>query len=156
MSKFSKNKKKSVPKIGTESLPDIVFMLLFFFMVTTTMRDVELKIQKPQLPRATEIKKIENKSLVSYLYIAPPKKEYAAKMGSEPRLQLNGEFSEISEIGAFVESQRGKHDEAEQTKLWWALKVDKNTKMGIVGDVKTELRKNSALKINYSTLKNNK
>ena len=68
MSKFKK-KKKGMPGISTASLPDIVFMLLFFFMVTTVMRETELKIKKPQLPKATEIKKLERKSLVSYIYV---------------------------------------------------------------------------------------
>ena len=68
MSKFRK-KKKGTPGISTASLPDIVFMLLFFFMVTTVMRETELKIKKPQLPNATEVKKLERKSLVSYIYV---------------------------------------------------------------------------------------
>ena len=70
MSKFKK-KKKGMPGISTASLPDIVFMLLFFFMVTTVMRETELKIKKPTLPKATEIKKLERKSLVSYIYYSP-------------------------------------------------------------------------------------
>ena len=79
MSKFRKNK-KGTPAISTASLPDIVFMLLFFFMVTTVMRETELKIQKPKLPFATEVKKLEHKSLVSYISVGKVKGQKGDKI----------------------------------------------------------------------------
>ena len=60
MSKFKKGEGKGMPAISTASLPDIVFMLLFFFMVTTVMREETLKV-KNHLPEATEVKKMEKK-----------------------------------------------------------------------------------------------
>ena len=71
MAKFTRKGKGGTPVISTASLPDIVFMLLFFFMVTTVMREVTLKV-KISPPEATEIKKLEKKSLVSYIYLGPP------------------------------------------------------------------------------------
>ena len=78
MSKFGKKKKKGAPAMSTASLPDIVFMILFFFMVTTVMREVELKVEltNSDLPQATEIKKLEKKSLVSYIYVGKPKDNF--------------------------------------------------------------------------------
>jgi biopolymer transport protein ExbD len=85
-------KKKAPPGINTSALPDIVFMLLFFFMVTTVMRETDLKV-KLVVPQATEIQKLEKKSLVSYIYIGPPSESFRAKFGTAPRIQLNDAFA---------------------------------------------------------------
>ena len=90
MSKFKK-KKKGVPAVNTAALPDIVFMLLFFFMVTTTMRETSLQIEPPTLPTATEVKKLEHKSLVTTIYVGKAKD---AKYGTTyTRLQLNDKIA---------------------------------------------------------------
>ncbi len=155
MGKFRKSGKKEVPPVSTASLPDIVFMLLFFFMVSTTMKEVTLKV-KITTPKASETKKLEKKSLVSYIYIGAPLPTYAKVLGSEPRIQLNDQFAQVSDIADFVESERQKRDEKEVPLLTTSLKVDENTKMGIVQDAKQELRKVSALRINYSARKADK
>ncbi|HSH19985.1 MAG TPA: biopolymer transporter ExbD [Draconibacterium sp.] len=152
MSKFKKGGKKELPPISTASLPDIVFMLLFFFMVSTTMREVTLNV-KVKLPTATELSKLEKKSLVSYIYIGEPLKQFQAKFGVAPRIQLNDQFAGVADISNFVIAEREARDEAERPMMITSLKVDENTKMGIVQDVKTELRKAAALHINYSSRK---
>lgn len=151
MSKFKKKKSGEVPAVNTASLPDIVFMLLFFFMVVTVMRPDELKIQNT-LPVADQIEKLEKKYPTSFIYMGKPSKNYESKYGTEARLQLNDKFADVSEIIRFVNAER----EALLTEelipyLTMVLKVDKEANMGIVGDVKQELRKANALKINYST-----
>ena len=138
--------------MSTASLPDIVFMLLFFFMVVTVMREVDPLIELT-VPKATEIDKIENKSLVSYIYIGPPIRKMQAKLGSEPRIQLNDAFAELDDIPAFIEIERLSKPEHQRNKMFTSMKVDSDTKMGIVTDVKQELRKVWALKIIYSTNK---
>jgi biopolymer transport protein ExbD len=152
MSKFRKDDKKETPPISTAALPDIVFMLLFFIMVSTTMREVTLKVQV-KLPQATELSKLERKSLVSYIYIGPPQKQYQAVLGSEPRIQLNDQFATVGDIQDFIVSEREAHDENEVPLMVTSLKVDQYTKMGIVSDVKQELRRVQALHINYSARK---
>ncbi|MBN2805329.1 MAG: biopolymer transporter ExbD [Prolixibacteraceae bacterium] len=152
MSKFRKDDNKETPAISTSSLPDIVFMLLFFFMVTTTMRETTLKV-KIKLPAATEISKLEKKSLVSYIYVGPPTQPYQAVYGNEPRIQLNDKFSKLTDIADFVEAERQAREEQEQKMIVTSLKVDEFTKMGIVTDIKQELRKAAALHINYSSRK---
>jgi biopolymer transport protein ExbD len=149
MSKFKKDDGKGEPAISTASLPDIVFMLLFFFMVTTVMREVDLKVTV-SVPEATEIQKFKNKSLVTYIYIGEPGDTKA--FGTTSRIQLGDAFADVKEVGAYIETKRGEHDEAEVPLLITALKVDRETKMGIVTEVKQELRKVSALKISYSTV----
>ena len=155
MSKFRKKKNGKTPEISTAALPDIVFMLLFFFMVTTVMRDKSLKVIV-MTPKATEVAKLERKSLVSYIFIGRPIKPLQPVFGTEPRLQLNDVFASVSQIPEFIESERRQRAEVEIPFMTTSLKVDKSTKMGIVTDVKQELRKVNALKINYSTTKSNK
>ncbi len=152
MGKFRKDGKKEVPAINTSALPDIVFMLLFFFMVSTTMKEVELKIDIRK-PEASEIKKLEKKSLVSYISVGAPKKSFVKYFGTEPRIQLNDAFAEVKDIGDYIEAERQKRDEKVVPFMTTSLKVDEKTKMGIITDIKQELRRVSALRINYSTRK---
>ncbi|MBN2758608.1 MAG: biopolymer transporter ExbD [Bacteroidales bacterium] len=152
MAKFNRKGKGGTPAISTASLPDIVFMLLFFFMVTTVMREVEMKI-RIKLPQATEIKKLEKKSLVSYIYVGKPIPSYEAKFGTEPRIQLNDEFSQMSDVVAYISAEREKLDENDIPQMITSIKADSDVKMGIITDLKQELRKAQALKINYSTRK---
>jgi biopolymer transport protein ExbD len=153
MGKFRKEEKKTPPPISTASLPDIVFMLLFFFMVSTVMRESELKIKKPTLPMATEIKKLEKKSLVSYIYVAPPREMYQSDYGTEPRIQLNDAISELGDIKDYIAAEREARDEKEVPFMTTSLKVDEYTKMGLVTDIKQALREVNALKLNYSARK---
>lgn len=147
MARFRKEESKEVPAISTSSLPDIIFMLLFFFMVTTTMKqaDVFVKITPPS---ATEVQKLEKKSLVSYIHVGPP---LQAKYGTNSRIQLNDRFATIEEIQEFVTKERESRNENDKKQLTTSLKVDKLTKMGIVTDIKQELRKVGAFKVNYSS-----
>jgi biopolymer transport protein ExbD len=148
--RFKKEGGEKSQKINTASLPDIIFMLLFFFMVTTTMRETTLFVRN-QLPAATEIQKLERKSLVSFIYIGEPIQSNV--FGTEPRIQLNDAFANVNEIASFVESERQARNEAERPLIITSMKIDKETKMGIVTDVKQELRKVNALNINYSTVR---
>lgn len=150
MAKFERKGKGGMPAISTASLPDVVFMLLFFFMVSTSMREVTLKVQT-RLPEATEVVKLEKKSLVSYIYVGPPQKAFMATYGTEPRIQLNDSFKTLVDIRDFIASERDALNESERPLLTTSLKIDENTRMGIVTDIKQELRKASALKINYAS-----
>ncbi len=151
MANFKRKSAGGSPGISTASLPDIIFMLLFFFMVTTVMREVSLKVQV-KLPKANERTKLERKDLVSYIYIGKPTKSYEDILGSEPRIQLNDEFKEVSDIQEFIVAEREQKDEVERTLMTTSLKVDENVKMKLITEIKQELRKVSALKINYSSL----
>jgi len=148
MSKFSRKGKKNTPAISTASLPDIVFMLLFFFMTVTTLKEVEYKV-KIENPKATEVKKLENKSLAAYIYVGIPFKEFQSKYGKEPIIQLNDVFANINDIGPYINAFRESLDGESRTKMTTALKIDKNCNMGIVTDIKQELRSVKALKITY-------
>lgn len=150
MSKFNKKKSGDLPAISTASLPDIVFMLLFFFMVATVMRDNTLKI-KNELPSATEVEKLDKKDLIMYIYVGQPQERYQSKYGKAARIQLNDNFADVEDIQPFIEAERASKREELIPYLTAALKVDKDANMGIIGDIKQELRKANALKINYTT-----
>jgi len=150
MSKFKKKKGGDLPAVNTASLPDIVFMLLFFFMVATVMREDTLMIEN-RLPSADQIEKLEKKNLVMYIYVGKPSSAYKAQYGDEARIQLNDKFAQVSEIQAFIAAERASKREEEIPYLTTSLRVDKEANMGIVGDIKQELRKANALKLNYTT-----
>lgn len=150
MSKFKKKKTGDLPAISTASLPDIVFMLLFFFMVATVMRENTLLI-KNTLPYANQIEKLDKKDLVMYIYAGAPSERFQGQYGKESRIQLNDKFADVKEIAAFIAAERASKREELIPFLTTALKVDKDANMGLVGDIKQELRKVNALKINYTT-----
>jgi len=147
-----KRPKKVVGELSTASLPDIVFMLLFFFMVSTTFREVELKVTVVT-PAATAVKKVEKKSLVSFIYIGEPRPAFHKIYGTAPRMQLNDAFATVEDIRDFISSERDALNESDQGFMTVSLKVDEDCKMGSVTDVKQSLRKANALKIMYSTRK---
>jgi biopolymer transport protein ExbD len=147
MSKFKK-KSKAKQDIPTSALPDIIFMLLFFFMVTTVLRETTINVMQ-RIPQAIELRKLQRKSLVSYLYVGEPRK--AEQFGKEPRIQANDVFIEPKDIVMWVTQEKDKLDEVERDQLTVALKVDKEAKMGLISDVQLELRNANARKLMYST-----
>ena len=146
MARFTKGGDRDLPGMNTGSMSDIVFILLFFFMVISTMRESTLMV-KVTVPQASEIQKLEKKSLASNIYIGEP---MDAKYGTGSRIQLNDQFSEVSDIVAVVESERAARNAADRPLITTTLKCDKETRMGDVTDVKQELRKAGALRIMYA------
>ncbi len=149
MGRFEKKRGKASPEVSTASLPDIIFMLLFFFMVVTVLRDAELKVTI-NTPEATELTKLEKKSLVNHLLIGKPVKKYQATYGTKPRLQLGDKFANLNEIPLFLEKHKATLPENQRQGITSSLKIDGDVTMGIVADVKTALRKANQLKVNYS------
>ena len=148
MAKFIKKDKGETPGISTASLPDIVFMILMFFMVSTSMRETDRKVIV-SMPQASEIAKLERKDLASYIYIGRPTNQYQSQYGTESRIQLNDSFRTIDDIRDFIASERENLSEADRPLMTVSIKADKDTRMGIITDVKQELRRCSALKIMY-------
>ena len=150
MGKFSKAGGREMPELNTTSLPDLVFAILFFFMMITTMREVTLKVQF-RSPQATELQKLEKKSLITFIYVGKPNSpELIAKLGSESRIQLNDAIAEISEVGDYIGREKSSMKEEDQPFMTTSIKADYETKMGIITDLKQALRQAFALKISYS------
>lgn len=140
-----------MPAINTSSLPDIIFMLLFFFMAVTSMKEVTYKVRITP-PEATELVKLEKKSLVRYIYVGTPTEENRKAFGSETRIQLDDAFADVSQLEDYVVRERSAMDEDEQNLMTISIKADKDTKMGIVADIKQALRRAYALKISYAAI----
>jgi biopolymer transport protein ExbD len=152
MSKFKK-KTQVKQEIPTSSMPDVVFMLLFFFMVTTQLRKTSIEVQQ-RIPDATQLRKLIRKTLVANLYIGEPRK--TMEFGKEPKIQADDVFIEPKDIVLWATRKKDALAEAERDQLTVALKVDNEAKRGIIADVETELRKANARKILYSTLEKKK
>ena len=148
MAKFSRKGKGGLPAISTASLPDIVFMILMFFMVSTSMRQTD-RMVKVTLPQASEITKLERKDLASYIYVGTPLNQYQNKYGTDSRIQLNDSFRTIDEIRDFIAAERENLSESDRPFMTVSIKADEDTRMGIITDIKQELRRCSALKIMY-------
>lgn len=133
--KFEKKRASSKQEIPTSSMPDIVFMLLLFFMVATTLREVDVFVQF-QLPQAEAIEKIENKRLISYIWI-----------GNDGRIQLNDNIVQLEDIKDIMYKKR-----VELPNVIVSLRIDKGSSMGVVTDIQQELRKADARRINYSSI----
>jgi len=148
MSKFKK-KNQVKQEIPTSSMPDVVFMLLFFFMVTTELRETSIEV-KQGIPRATQLRKLMRKSLVANLYIGEPTKP--ALYGKEPKIQADDVFIEAKDIVRWVNEKKSELPENEREQITVSLKVDRDAKRGLISDVEIELRKANARKLLYSTL----
>ncbi len=153
MPSFKRSGKKEMPELGTSS--DIVFMFLFFFMVTSQLRSTEVKV-KVRLPEATEVVKLERKDLASYIYIGSPNAQYQAQYGTEARIQLNDSFKTTNDIRDFIAAERDAMSEVDRQLMQVSIKADEDARMGIITDVKQELRRCSALKIMYAARKTGK
>jgi len=148
MGKF-KGKIKPKQEIPTSSMPDVVFMLLFFFMVTTQLRETAILVQQ-HIPEATQMRKLMRKSLVVNLYIGEPTK--IEQYGKEPKIQVDDQFIDTKDILLWVNRKRDEIAENERDQMTVSLKVDEEAKRGIIADVETELRKANARKLLYTTL----
>ena len=152
MARFGSNNHKEVPAVTSSSLSDIVFMLLFFFMVTTQMRETENKVMVT-IPEASEVVKLERKDLASYINIGTPTRQYQAQYGTEARIQLNDSFKSVDDIRDFIAAERDSRSEGDRQLMQTVIRADQDVRMGIITDVKQELRRCSALKIMYSSRK---
>lgn len=146
MAKFKK-KSNTSQDIPTAALPDIIFMLLFFFMVTTVLRESTILV-KQSIPKATQLRKLEQKKLVSYLYVGRPND--TRKFGVEPKIQANDAFIEVDGVIQFIEEEKSKLAENEKDQITVSLKVDDETKMGIIVDITEKMRDANARKLMYA------
>jgi biopolymer transport protein ExbD len=150
MSKFRKFERREVPALNTASLPDLIFSILFFFMIVTNMRSVPVMTQW-EAPTATELQKLEEKSLIVYIMIGKPQgnsDKYDAVL-----IQLNSDFVPLHQIPEQLQTLKKKVPVEEQEKMVTVMKVDKNTPMGLVNDIKQNLREAGILTIHYSAEK---
>ena len=145
---FRRHHSRELPGLNTAALPDLIFTVLFFFMIVTHMRDVDPQVRY-QVPQGTELQKLNHKSSVSYIYIgrvtgAPVDSFY---------IQLNNKLATVVDIKAYVEQERSQMSSEDQPRMTVSIKADRDVPYGIISDVKQALQQSFALKINYSASK---
>ena len=156
MGKFSKSGGREMPELNTSSLPDLVFAFLFFIMMVTSIREVTPKVSFSNLPTATELTKLEEKSLVTFIYVGKPNKEYREMYGSNSAIQLNDQVTQNpTAVYSYLKQSQTKIKDERRNLMQVSLKADKDTKMNIVSQIKEELRRADALNLSYSARKRN-
>ena len=145
-----------MPELNTSSLPDLVFAFLFFIMMVTTIREVTPKVSFSNLPTATELTKLEEKSLVTFIYVGKPNKEYREMYGSNSAIQLNDQVTQNpTAVYSYLKQAQSKIKDERRNLMQVSLKADKDTKMNIISQIKEELRRAEALNLSYSARKRN-
>ena len=141
-----------MPELNTSSLPDLVFAFLFFIMMVTTIREVTPKVSFSNLPTATELTKLEEKSLVTFIYVGKPNKEYREMYA----IQLNDQVTQNpTAVYSYLKQSQSKIKDERRNLMQVSLKADKDTKMNIISQIKEELRRADALNLSYSARKRN-
>lgn len=150
MIRFRK-KSHDVPELNTSSLPDLIFSVLFFFMIVTHMRQVTLKVEC-RVPQGKNLVRLTKKSAVSHIYIGKPIKDLQGKYGKETQIQLNDKLATASEVMDYMAAEKKRMSAEDQRLMTVSIKADKDTKMGVITDVKQALRQAKAIKISYSAV----
>ena len=144
-----RKKSHEVPGLNTSSLPDLIFSVLFFFMIVTHMRQVTLKVEC-RMPEGKHLTRLTKKSAVSHIYIGKPTKDQQSKEGTQ--IQLNDKFATAPEVMDYMSAEKKRMSPEDQKLMTVSIKADKDTKMGVITDVKQALRQAKALKISYSAV----
>ena len=135
----------SVPELNMASLPDLIFTVLFFFMIVTHMRDVEKRVAY-EVPAGTEVEKAAHKSAVVHIYIGRP----LDSSTDDYCLQLNNELTTVSAIRQFIDAERRRKTPEDQERLVVSIEADRDVPMAIINDVKQALRRSYALNVSYA------
>lgn len=148
MSRFRTRHNREVPGLNLAAMPDLIFTVLFFFMIVTHMRVVKPMVHT-DVPQGTEVEKT-NKAGMVYLFIGKPVDERGVVVADETRLQLNDRYVTLDQLGQAISEERAKMSEDDRQHMTVSIRADRVTEMGLINDVKQELRKAGALQINYS------
>jgi biopolymer transport protein ExbD len=146
-------RRRGVPSLNVASMPDLIFTVLFFFMIVTHMRSDEVKVRL-EVPAGHEVKKLAGHPAVVNIYIGRSQRSEVRgeriPKEQEWLVQLNGDIVSPAEIPARIGEIRGKLSAENAERLTVSLRADRHAPMGLVSDVKQALQKSYALKINYS------
>lgn len=155
MSRFRHQHKRDVPGLNLAALPDLIFTVLFFFMIVTHMRDVTPRVRY-EVPQGTELEKGGRKDGLVYIFIGKPVDGEGRVLSDETRIQLNDRYVSVSEIGEAIRKERAAMSDDARQHMVVSIRADRDTEMGVISDVKQALRKAGALNINYSALERGK
>lgn len=140
-------KRHDVPMLNTASLPDLIFTVLFFFMIVTHMQKVAVKVRF-QVPQGTQLTRLVKKSAVSYIYIGYPGTGVATS--SAERIQLNDKFATATEVSSYVRAELDRMSPEDRQQMTVSIKADRSTPMRMIADVKQALRQAKVYRVSYS------
>ncbi len=144
-----------VPTLNTATLPDLIFVVLFFFMAVTHMREVTLKVRY-RVPEGTELTKLTRKSAVTYIYIGKPIQSVQGTTASNTCIQVNDKFADLPMVVDYVTEERERMSPEDLQIMSVSVKADRDTEMGIISDVKQALTQTNVMRVNYSALQKGK
>lgn len=144
-----------IPELNTASLPDLIFTILFFFMLVTHMRKVAVKV-KYQVPQGTELTKLVKKTAITYLYIGKPMSETGQLAGDSLCIQMNDKLVDVAEIKSYLVKERATMAAEDKKQMSVSIRADKETPMGRIIDIKQSLREANVLNVNYAATKKKK
>ncbi len=148
MSFFRRNRRE-VPQLNTAALPDLIFTVLFFFIMVTHMREVTLKV-KYRVPEGTELTRLVKKSAVTYIYIGKPTDEMRNVTDNRTHIQINDKFADVADVTDYVAEERRRMSPEDAKAMSVSVKADRETEMGIMSDVRQALRRAGTLRVSYS------
>ena len=169
MSKFRKEGKKAAPGVNTSSLPDIVFMLLFFFMVATTTKDADpsVKVTQPEGVRAQDMTPYKQKSEIDFLYLGEPRNParrdqfkfgYALFLDNvaqpDPNELYNSNAIKNWKLDKFDEKKGKVGFNSQLHEVFTCIKADIDAPTGLIFDIRKELQDIDALKVAYAVKDN--
>ncbi len=154
MSRFRKER-HDVPGLNLAAMPDLIFTVLFFFMIVTHMRDITPRVRY-EVPQGSEVAEAADKSNVVYIFVGLPTDDKGQTVSENNVVQLNDKYVGISQIGAEIMKMKASMSEEQRQHLTVSIRADRNTDMGTINDIKQQLRKAGALNINFSATKTNK
>lgn len=144
-----------IPELNTASLPDLIFTILFFFMLVTHMRKVAVKV-KYQVPQGTELTKLVKKTAITYLYIGKPMNETGQLASDSLCIQMNDKLVDVAEIKSYLVKERATMSAEDKKQMSVSIRADKETPMGRIIDIKQSLREANVLNVNYAATKKTK
>lgn len=154
MSMFKQRRQREIPQLNMASMPDLIFTVLFFFMIVTHMRSVPVMV-KHQVPAGKELTKLSKQPVITYIYIGKPLGGAAADSPSSV-VQVNDKIMEVDAISDYMSSLRHSLGKEDAGNMIVSLKVDKDTEMGLVSDVKQALRRAHVTRVHYSAVSKDK
>ena len=144
-----RRRKHDIPELNTASLPDLIFTILFFFMLVTHMRKTTVKV-KYQVPQGTELTKLVKKSAISYIYIGTPTDATGEALGDSMCVQLNDKIVDLKDIKGYLAKERQTMSAVDRKQMSASVRADKNTPMGMINNIKQSLRESNVLKVNFA------
>lgn len=144
-----KDKRRAIPELNTASLPDLIFTVLFFFLIVTHLRQDQMRVRY-ETPEGTKLEKLTRRSSTSYIYVGQPIDNLGKVKSGEMVIQLNDKIATVDDIASFVANERRNASAEDLNRMVFDIKADRNVKMGTITDIKQMLRKHNALRIRYS------